>query len=80
MEERAFEYDGIAAVGDLPVVIRRDSAVEHDHSVAMATGRREALSEVLGYVESRLAQAGAYDDTRPLSDMVVYLADMIRAT
>lgn len=78
MTERAFEYDGVAAVGELPVVIRRDSAVEADHSQAKTAGRREALAEASQYVQARLDSAGAYDDTRFHQEMLVHLADMIR--
>lgn len=77
-EERAFEYDGVVAVGDITVIGRRNRIAEENHEVAYQTGRREALAEVLAYAEDRLAAQGVYDDTRPLTELIGHLADMIR--
>jgi hypothetical protein len=73
------ERQGIEAVGEIPVVIRRGSEAQYDHAVAKCAGRREALQEVDAYVDSVLATAGPYDDIRSLQDLKVHLADMIRS-
>jgi hypothetical protein len=76
--ERQTEYDGVVAVGEVPVIIRRDSVAEFDHAEAKRAGRGEALAEVAVYVADRIRMAGAYDDVRALEDLQTHLADMIR--
>jgi len=72
------ETDGILRVGEVPVVSRRDVLVELDHKEALRAGRREAYEDAVVFAQGMLAQQGAYDDTRPLQQMIDYLADKIR--
>jgi hypothetical protein len=76
----AEETGGILQVGEVPVVRRRDPLVEIDHTEALRSGRREAYADAVDFAQGLLAQRGAYDDTRPLQQMLEYLADRIRQT
>lgn len=74
------EADGILQVGEVPVVIRRDSSVEENHDQAYRSGAENAYRRTLVYVEDRIRMAGRYDDVRPLQDLVVWLTDSIQGT
>jgi hypothetical protein len=72
------ETDGIAQVGEVPVVLRRMSEHEADHTEARKSARIEALREVGDFVQMRLDAAGPYDDVRPWVEMRIWIADRIR--
>jgi hypothetical protein len=74
------ETHGIRAIGEVPVVIRRDSVVEADHSQAYRSGREAAFQEVLAYARQQHERTGRYDDTRPWIEIRLFLTDKIKET
>jgi hypothetical protein len=72
------ETDGILVVGEVPSIIRRQRINEENHDQAWRSGRESAFGETLAYVEQRFRAAGAYDDTRPWTEMTTFLQDRIR--
>ncbi len=72
------ERDGIVQVGEIPVIRRRDRFVEDGHSQAFRSGREAALGDMLEYATGRLASTGRYEDTRPWSEMIIFIRDRIR--
>jgi len=74
------ETEGILQVGEVPVVIRRDSAVEADHSQAVRSGRQSAFEDALRYVDLAQSSAPPFTDLRPYADLRTFLLDKIRET
>jgi hypothetical protein len=72
------ETDGILAVGEVPVVSRRDPLVQQNHDEAFRSGQRKAFTIVLDEVVRSLGQAGPYDDTRTMQAMISFLTDRIK--
>jgi hypothetical protein len=72
------ETEGILQVGEIPVIRRRDRIVFQDHSQAERSGAERAYQETLAHVLEQQAAAGPYDDTRPWSNMIIFLQDRIR--
>lgn len=75
---RVDETEGILQVGEVPVIVRRDSRSLEDHNQAFRSGADGAYREVLAFVTDRLERAAPYTDTRPLSEMVIFLTDKIQ--
>ena len=76
----AEDTDGILRVGEVPVVRRRDPLVEIDHAEALRSGRIAAYEDAVGFAQGLLSRLGRYEDTRPLQQLIDYLADKIRQT
>lgn len=53
---------------------QRDSA----HAAGHRAGEIAAVDDVIRAIQERLATTGPYDDTRPYTDVLVYLADKRR--
>jgi hypothetical protein len=79
-QERAFEYDGVVAVGEVPVIIRRDSPREADFSNAAKKAAFDAYTDVAEYIEARIAAIPRYEDPTPLKDLLQFVADRLRTT
>lgn len=75
---RVDETEGILQVGEVSVIVRRDSPREADHSQAFRSGAERAYRDALLYVAERIEKAPPYTDTRALSDMIVFLTDRIQ--
>jgi hypothetical protein len=71
------EYDGIMQVGEVPVIIRRDSAVAEDFSQAYRSGGEHAYRDALERTEELLRHAEPYTDTRSLIELKAFLIDRI---
>jgi hypothetical protein len=74
---RVDETEGILQVGEVPIIVRRDSRSVEDHTQAFRSGADGAYRKALSYVLERIASAPPYTDTRALTDMVVFLTDNI---
>jgi hypothetical protein len=77
---RPDETHGIVAVGEVPVVIRRDSRHEADHTAAFRGGRVSALEETTLFVRGLLESLPQYENPLMLQQMLVFLGDKIRET
>lgn len=74
----ADETTGVLRVGEVPVVIRRDSPVETDHAQAFRSGAEEAYKKTLAYVAAAEANTPPYTDMRPYADLSTFLLDRIQ--
>lgn len=73
------ETDGVLQVGEVPVIVRRASPVEADHSEARRGGRDSAFRETLAFIDRAEATAPPYTDTRPWAALRIFLNDQIQA-
>ena len=60
------------------MIRRRDRFVESEHSQAFRSGREAALRDMLEYANARLHGTAQYEDTRPWSEMIIFIQDRIR--
>jgi hypothetical protein len=74
------ERDGILAVGAVTVIRRRDSEVEENYTEALRAGAVRAFQEASLQAQGLLASSPPYSDTRPIEEMITWLADKIRQT
>ena len=75
----AQETDGVLQVGDIPVVVRRDSPSATDHSQAWRSGAEKAYKDVLTYLDLAEESCPPYTDTRPYAELRAFCNDKIRA-
>ena len=74
------ETDGIVQVGEVPVIIRRDSPSEVDFSQTERSAREGALKEMLAFVEETERTSPPYTDIRPYAIMRTWVLDRIQET
>lgn len=72
--------EGLTAVGEITSRTMREARQEPDFLNARAAGASFAYMSCLVWVQDRIRAAGPYDDTRSLTEMVVWLSDRIRET
>lgn len=76
----ADERDGILTVGEVPVIVRRDSYHEADHTAAVRGGRVSAFTETAEFAKGLLAALPRYENPLLLQQMLTFLGDKIRET
>lgn len=77
MTQSNSEYDGIVQVGEVPVVIRRDSPVESEHDQAYRSGAEAAFRQVFQFVDMAERSSPAYTDLRPYANLKTFVSDRI---
>jgi hypothetical protein len=73
------ETDGILQVGEVPVIVRRDSPREENHQEAHRSGRESALREMLVFINESEAAAPPFTDLRPYANLRTWVTDKMRA-
>lgn len=77
MTQQHPEYDGIVQVGEVPVVIRRDSPVEADHDQAYRSGAEAAFRQVFQFVDMAERNSPPFTDLRPYANLKTFVSDRI---
>lgn len=72
------ETDGIVQLGEVPVVVRRESEHAADHTEAVKAARIEALREMEAFVTECEERTPRFEDTRPYRYLRTWIADRIR--
>lgn len=72
------ETDGIQQVGEIAVVVRRDSSSVVDPEQAYRSGATAAYSTIARWAVERAAAFGPYEGTGILTELQELLADRIR--
>lgn len=67
-------------MGQVPVIVRRDSYHEADHTAALVGGRVAAFRETAEFVDQLLAGLPQYENPLMLQQLQVWLGDKILET
>lgn len=75
---QSINTEGITGVGELTTRTLREAITDQDYRQSHVTGAVEAYGEVAAWAQEKIRNAGPYDDTRALLDLIGILGDKIR--
>lgn len=76
----AINTEGVERVGELNSRTMREAQTDQDFTNAWIAGAKYAYEQAMVFAQERVEAAGPYDDTRALTELVVWCSDQIKET
>lgn len=70
--------EGVVGIGEINTRVLREALVELEFENAKVAAKVETLNGVIKFAKEHIDKAGPYDDTRSMSELIVWAGDRIR--